>query len=62
MGICQYKVIPMAVPAVAGVKKMDEMAQGIEDKLNEAGADGWDFVQWKNGFVILKREFKLGRL
>ena len=51
MEICQYKVIPMAVPAVAGVKKMDEMAQGIED-----------FVQWKNGFVILKREFKLGRL
>lgn len=52
----EYKVIHKPIPAVANAKKFDEISQKIENELCEIGADGWQFIQWKNSFMIFKRQ------
>lgn len=52
----EYKVVSKRMPAVLPEKKYAELAQSVEQKLNQLGNDGWEFVQWKNDMLIFKRE------
>lgn len=52
----EYKVIVRATPAAINIKKIEEMSQQIEVELNNLGAVGWEFVQWKNAMMIFKKE------
>lgn len=52
----EYKIISKPTPAAMTIKKYDEMAEETEKELNQLGTDGWEFVQWKNSMMILKRE------
>lgn len=52
----EYKIIAKSIPAAMNIKKYDETAEQIEKELNQLGADGWEFIQWKNSMMILKRD------
>lgn len=52
----QYKVIIKAMPAAANEKKLQEIAAQTESELNQLGQEGWQFIQWKNSMMILKRK------
>lgn len=52
----EYKVIFKGAPAALNDKKSTEIAQELEKELNQLGAEGWEFVQWKNNLIILKQE------
>ena len=44
------------IPAALNDKKYAEIAHEIEGELTKLGLEGWEFVQWKNTMVVLKRE------
>lgn len=52
----EYKVIAIATSLAMNTKQYEKIAQELEMKLNELGADGWELVQRKDGFFFFKRE------
>lgn len=52
----EYKVISKGMPLALNDKKSAEMAQGLEEELNQLGTEGWEFIQWKDTMLIFRRE------
>ena len=51
----EYKIISKGLPVAMNEKKYAEMAQKLEEELNQLGSQGWEFVQWENTMLIFKR-------
>ena len=53
----EYKAISKGMPLALNDKKSAETAQDLEEELNRLGAEGWEFIQWKDTMLIFRREF-----
>lgn len=51
----EYKVITIATNMTMTTKQYVKTAQEFEAKLNELGAEGWEFVNRMDGFFFFKR-------
>lgn len=52
----EYKVIPIATTVVITTKQYKKIAQEFEKELNQLGAEGWELIQYKEGFFFFKKE------
>lgn len=51
----EYKIITKGIPVALNEKSMQKMFEEIEKEMNQLGAEGWEFVQWKSSMLIFKR-------
>ena len=51
----EYKILTKGLPAAFQEKSLRKMTQDIEKDMNALGAEGWEFVQWKQSMLIFKR-------
>ena len=52
----EYKVIAIPTIIPIGNKGYEKAANEFETKLNQLGAEGWEFVQRTDGLFFFKRE------
>lgn len=52
----EYKVVLKEMPFALKDKKFAETARELEREMNQLGAEGWEFVQWKNSMLLFKRD------
>ena len=54
----EYKVTTMPTTLPMTTKGYEKVAQEFEAKLNELGAEGWEFVQRVDSLFFFKREIE----
>ncbi len=54
----EYKVTTIATTMPITTKGYEKVAQEFETKLNELGAEGWEFVQRVDSLFFFKRELE----
>lgn len=52
----EYKVIVIATTLALTTRQVDASVLEVEQKLNELGAEGWEFVQQEGSMFFFKRE------
>ena len=54
----EYKVTTMPTTLPMTTKEYEKVTREFEAKLNELGAEGWEFVQRVNSLFFFKRELE----
>ena len=54
----EYKVMTMPTTLPITTKGYEKITQEFETKLNELGAEGWEFVQRVDSLFFFKRELE----
>ena len=54
----EYKVTTMPTTLPMTAKEYEKVTREFEAKLNELGAEGWEFVQRVNSLFFFKRELE----